>query len=87
MFCKYVEYCTTVYDQTGNGKIQNGGRRCGNSHISACRRDSNEISTDTLIFYWSSNVLEKRTTKPEVEKSKMAAAPKRNYSISGSFAQ
>ena len=43
-------------------KIQDGGRRCGKSYISACSRDSNQISTaipPIPPFSRSSNLMEK----------------------------
>ena len=41
-----------LYDQTGSGIIQDCGRRCGNIYMSACRRDSNEISTAAILDYF-----------------------------------
>ena len=65
--------------------IQDGGRRCGNSHISACRRDSNEISTVRPIrtFSSSSNLMQiwwMLYDQTGSGKSKTAAALKRKYS-------
>ena len=74
------------YGQTGSGKIQDGGRTKVEIFIT---RVADVIAMKFRRIYWSSKVLGihglvylmyDRMAKPEVEKFKMAAAPKWKYS-------
>ena len=47
-----------LYDQTGNGNIQDGGLQTSNACISASRQDINEIPTVMPMFFGSSFPLE-----------------------------
>ena len=64
-------------DQTGSGKIQDGGLQTSNARNPASRQDINEIPTAMpmfrgLAFHW--DIREDYATQPEVEKSKMVAS-------------
>ena len=62
-------------DQTGSGKVQDGGLKTLNTSISAPRQDINEIPTATPMFSGSSfplGLMEYYATKPKVKKSEMA---------------